>query len=209
MGSQLFRRDGGPAPAEAVTISHLRRRDRRRPIAGRGPPIVWPSAAIDRLPQIVLAGVVCVFAGAACIPRGWAAERVRPAMPLVLTLRQLDSITAAGTSVRVVALATAHGPTAITSTQGSVQSGQVTILRIDYDPQRPPLARARFLAIVPGQLYFAHGRASASGATDAQASVNIVLSGNFAYVHQVSETTITPTSMTQAAAAFAIALPGN
>jgi hypothetical protein len=159
------------------------------------------------LRQIVVAAVVA-SAAAGLTSGGWASERLT-AM-IVLTPRQLDSITAAASTIRVEAFATAHGPTAVTSTEGSARSGQTTVLRIDYNPRLPEPARAKLLGIVPAEIYVAQGQASATGATDARASVNIVLSGNFAYLRQASETTATTTSVFQAAAAFAIALlPGS
>jgi hypothetical protein len=156
------------------------------------------------------AAVGVAFAASALTPECRAREQPASTAPIVLTLGQLDNITARGTSVRVEAIAEAQGPTATTSTQGAVRSVQTTVLRIDYDPHRPPSAQAKLLGVVPAQFYFAQGLALANGANSVRASVSIVLSGSFAYVQQVSETALTTTSITQAAAAFAIAItPGN
>jgi hypothetical protein len=193
-----------------IAAGDTRSRCRRTQIIGRAGSYCASRVGNGLVQRTALSVVVYVFASFALTSVCYASKRPQATTPIILASWQLDRITALGTSVEVEAAAEAQGPTAITSTEGSIRVGQASILRIVYDPRRPAPARAKLLGIASVQLYFAQGRASATGATDPHVSVNIRLSGSFAFAHQVSETTATQGSLTQATAAFAIALvPGN
>lgn len=97
--------------------------------------------------------------------------------PKVLSQPELDAVTSAGLTMDLELSANATGPTAMTSTQGTVTIGRTTALRVAIDPGAPPPAQARLLGAFDAAVGIAVGKANASGANDAQCSANVATSG--------------------------------
>lgn len=97
--------------------------------------------------------------------------------PLVLGSEQMDGVTAAGIRMDLELSATAQGPSAITSTQGSVTIGHTTAVRVAIDPSAPEQARARLLGTSDLEVGIAAGKADASGANDAKCSAEPTITG--------------------------------
>jgi hypothetical protein len=96
---------------------------------------------------------------------------------------QLDGVTAAQIHMDLELSATAHGPTVMTSTQGSVTTGRTSAVRVAIDPTAPPEARARLLGTTQVDVGIAAGQAQAAGAADATCSANTNVSGaDYTYI---------------------------
>jgi len=124
----------------------------------------------------------------------------------VLSDQELDSITAAAARIDLDLSAFAQGPTAVTSTAGSVGTGRTTVLRITTDPQAPALAHMRLVGTSTADIVFAAGHAEAAGASDARCTANLTPNGNFAYLAQSKTVSNTATSAVCSCAAFGISL---
>jgi hypothetical protein len=98
--------------------------------------------------------------------------------------RELDSVTAGGVKVDLELSASAEGPAAVTSTQGSIITARATVLKIAVDPSAPAPARARLLGISTAELLFAMGKANAAGTSDVQCSAVANAAGDAAYTLQ-------------------------
>jgi hypothetical protein len=98
--------------------------------------------------------------------------------PITLDDEQLDQVTAAGeVRIDVELSANATGPSAITSTQGSVAVGRTTASRVEIDPAAPEQARVRLLGQVEVDVGIAYGKAQAAGSQDATCSAVSTISG--------------------------------
>lgn len=109
--------------------------------------------------------------GPAC-GAAWAADG-----PLELDAGQLDGVTAAQIHMDLELSATAQGPTAMTSTQGSVLIGHTRAARVALDPSAPLQARARLLGESDVEVGIAAGKAEAAGANDATCAADAGVSG--------------------------------
>jgi hypothetical protein len=127
--------------------------------------------------------------------------------PAVLSNAQLDRVTAGSTTLSLELAAHAQGPTATTTTEGSVQGAPTTILLVATDPREPQGAQVHLLGALPVDLIFASGRATATGGNspDCSAKIDIVDVANIAFITQMSSTITGANSATCSCAAFAIA----
>lgn len=128
--------------------------------------------------------VVLVAWGCASTP-GWAAAG---AGLLTLDPEQMDGVTAGRLRMDLELSAMAQGPSAMTSTQGSVTIGQTTASRVAIDPSAPMQARARLLGQSAVQVGIAAGKAQASGAKDATCSVTPAITGSDYTILRQSQT---------------------
>jgi hypothetical protein len=122
----------------------------------------------------------------------------------VLNDRQLDSVTAGAVSINLDLSASAEGPTAVTSTQGSIRNARTTVLLLGMNLAAPKSAQAQLIGMPTADLVFAIGKAGASGASDAGCSAVLSGVGNALYVAQ--SRTSTPISATCYCSAFAIGI---
>jgi len=149
---------------------------------------------------IALAGMTCVAGGgpARC------AEKAKAGL-LELTDQQLDRVSAGGTnlSVNLALSATAQGPTATTSTQGSLVSAPATVLLVNIDSQPGP-GQISLQAAETMDVTFASGQATAAGGTNrgCSASIDVIDASNITFLTQTNAAAITPTSVTCSCAAF-------
>jgi hypothetical protein len=97
---------------------------------------------------------------------------------------ELDLITAGAASIDLELSAAAQGPTAVTSTQGSITTAHSTVLRIAVDPSAPEAARVRLLGVSAAELVLAIGNANATGTSNVQCSANATPVGDITYVAQ-------------------------
>jgi hypothetical protein len=97
---------------------------------------------------------------------------------------ELDHVTAGGVKVDLELSASAEGPAAVTSTQGSITTARATVLKIAVDPSAPAPARARLLGASAAELLFAMGKANAAGSSDVQCSAAANAVGDAAYMMQ-------------------------
>jgi hypothetical protein len=128
---------------------------------------------------------------------------------IVLTDKQLDSVTAASANIDLDLSAFAEGPNAVTSTEGSVSNASGEILRAAIDPSAPDAGRARSLGMAAADFTFASGQASASGASSAECSAALTITGNYDFLIGTSARSVTPTSAICSCAAFGISLVGQ
>jgi hypothetical protein len=125
--------------------------------------------------------------------------------PMSLDSDQMDGITAAKLQMNLDLSANALGPTATTSTQGSVLIGRTTAVRVEFDPSAPPEARARLLGQSEVEVGIATGVAQASGASNATCTAKPSMSGaDYALIDQVQ--TMTAISATCACTAVGVAI---
>jgi len=122
----------------------------------------------------------------------------------ILTDDQLDTVSASGENVTLELSASADGPAAVSTTRGQVASGRSTVLKVSYDPNAFPAARARLVDTVAADVILANGEADASGASNAQCSAKIMTTGSFAYFDQAQMQTVTPSSAVCACAAIGL-----
>jgi len=121
----------------------------------------------DRFGDYFLRAVlITALAGLTCIASegpARCAEKAKAGL-LELTDQQLDRVSAGGTnlSVNLSLSATAQGPTATTSTQGSLLSAPTTVLLVNIDPQ-PGAGQISLQAVQPMDVTFASGQATAAG----------------------------------------------
>jgi hypothetical protein len=118
--------------------------------------------------------------------------------------RQMDSVTAGAVRIDLELSSTAEGPSAVTSTQGSITAARSTVLRIAVDPSAPEPARARLLGVSMAELVFANGKADAAGTSNVACSANPIAVGDAAYVAQ--SRTATAISATCSCSGFAVGL---
>jgi hypothetical protein len=118
--------------------------------------------------------------------------------------RQMDSVTAGAVRIDLELSAAAEGPSAVTSTQGSITSAQSTVLRIAVDPSAPEPARARLLGLSMAELIFATGKADAAGTNNVACSANLAAVGDAIYIAQ--SRTATAVSATCSCSGFAVGL---
>ena len=118
--------------------------------------------------------------------------------------RQMDSITAGAVRIDLELSSAAEGPTAVTSTKGSITTARSTVLRIAVDPSAPDPAGARVLGVSMAELVFAAGKADATGTSNVECSANPTAVGNAAYIAQ--SRTVTAISATCSCSGFAIGL---
>jgi hypothetical protein len=116
--------------------------------------------------------------------------------------KELDSVTAGGVRIDLELSADAEGPTAVTSTQGSIRTTRTTVLLLAMDPSAPEPARARLLGVSAAELAFAAGKADAAGTIDVQCSAAPTGVGDAMYVAQ--SRTVTAISATCSCSAFGI-----
>lgn len=110
--------------------------------------------------------------------------------PTRLSDRQLDRITAGGSTLSLDLSASAQGLNAFASTAGTIQSANTTIMQVDLSPGAP----ARVLSTTQAAVIIAAGQAIASGTDGAQCSANIQTTGTYSFLKVVSETTNLPPS---------------
>ena len=162
----------------------------------------------DRFGDYFLRAVlITALAGLTCIASegpARCAEKAKAGL-LELTDQQLDRVSAGGTnlSVNLSLSATAQGPTATTSTQGSLLSAPTTVLLVNIDPQ-PGAGQISLQAVQPMDVTFASGQATAAGGTNrgCSASIDVIDASNIAFLTQTNSATVTPTSVTCSCAAF-------
>jgi hypothetical protein len=137
--------------------------------------------------------------------------QARDVQRLVLTNRQMDSVTAgdsnltnvdngsAGLDVGLDLAATANGPKALTQTVGAIQVGSAEVWQVNVGPENQitPVSDS------PAQVAFGGGQAAAQG-TDANCAAKISLIGDFAYLNQTASAVTTPTTAICQCAALAI-----
>lgn len=130
----------------------------------------------------------------------------------LLTDGELDTATAgASANLSLDLLAFAAGSTATTATEGSIRTGQTNIMIIEMPPASSslaPVSRAKLLGVVPADLVFASGSATATGDVAASCSAQARVDGPVAFFAQTSSTSLTPTTATCACGAFALSVPG-
>jgi len=127
-----------------------------------------------------------------------------PSALTVLDDKELDTVTAGAASVDLELAASAVGPKAVTSTQGTITSARTTVLRIAIDPSVPSLAAVKVIGASTADLVLGAGAADAAGGTIAQCSAIPTALGDFAALAQSRATT--PSSATCTCSAFAIGL---
>ena len=126
----------------------------------------------------------------------------------LLTDGQLDKTTAGAPGNLSLALAAfAEGPTATTSAEGSIRTGQTSILLVEITPQAPSSYRAKLVGVAPADLVFASGSASATGDISANCSAQAKLDGQVAFFSQTTSMAVTPSSATCSCGAFALSIP--
>lgn len=115
--------------------------------------------------------------------------------PIVLKDEAMDSISAAQIRMQLELSANATGPAAMTSTNGSVVTGQTTALRIALDPTAPAEAQAKLLGVSSVDVGIAAGTAQASGADHVDCTANVAIEGgDYTFIQQTQNfTTISAT----------------
>lgn len=105
------------------------------------------------------------------------------AAPTPLRDVALDAVTAGAVTMNLELSANADGPSAMTSTTGSVNIGRATALRVA--PADAAGTPARLLATMDVDVGVAIGKAQASGANDATCAANTAISGaDYSYIAQ-------------------------
>jgi len=131
------------------------------------------------------------------------AERPKsPSALIVLDDRELDSVAAGTVSVDLELSATATGPTAVTSTQGTILSGRTTVLRIAFDPSAPPAAAVQLVGASNADVVMGAGTADAAGSSNVQCSAIPTVVGDFTAL--AASHIAAPTSATCSCTALAI-----
>jgi hypothetical protein len=103
----------------------------------------------------------------------------------VLTDEQMDDVTAGKMSMDLELTANADGSSVMTSTQGTVQIGRTTALRIAVDDSAPPQARARLLGSSDVEVGIAAGKAEASGGRTATCGADASFAGaDYTYINR-------------------------
>lgn len=120
--------------------------------------------------------------------------------PLILSDTQMDSVTAGFTMTADLG-ATAAGPTAMTSTTGTMRLGTANILLVDDNPK----SGLKLTGQSEASIGFGGGEAVARG-NDASCTAKTILVGPLAYRDQIAGATTTPTSAICTCAALAISL---
>ncbi len=141
---------------------------------------------------------------------GMPVERDTVFGPVVLSDANLDALTARGITASLDLMATATGPSVVTSTIGSVRTARATILQISVEPgpdtSSGEMMRARLVGTAPADLLFAFGSATAHGQDNAQCAASLNSPSTFDYLTRMSVRSATPTLATCSCAAFGISL---
>lgn len=98
-------------------------------------------------------------------------------LPTVLAPEEMDAVTAGKIRIDLDLAAAAKGPTAMTSTEGSITTGNTTAVRVAMDAAAPEQARARYLGQSNVEVGVAVGKAQATGAVDAKCSAVPTITG--------------------------------
>ena len=120
----------------------------------------------------------------------------------ILTEPELDAVNAGLLQIDLNLSASADGPSAVTSTQGSVAVGNTTIAHIVIDPSAPAPAQAHLLGLSQAEVGIAHGTADATGSNATCAATVNVEGGDSVQTLQTSN--ITELSATCACTTFVV-----
>ena len=160
-------------------------------------------------PQLATASLV--FSGTLQATSGPGLAQVLHSRPVatkayVLDDQALDGLTASGTSIFLTLNATASGPTAYTSTSGSILTNRTEVLRIKVEPNTSEGASVRLLGKSSADVAVATGQAEAAGASDAHCSAASTIVGSPQSIMRMASMTTTPTSAICACATLTLTL---
>jgi hypothetical protein len=124
--------------------------------------------------------------------------------PIVLSPAQLDSVTAAGTTVTIDVWSVAVGPMAVTHTAGASQIIQTRILRVNLAAGAFP----RYLGEIAVDMTTATASAIAKGDTSADCFANIQVIANVFFSSVNAAKTVTPGSAVCSCSVLALSFGG-
>lgn len=166
-----------------------------------------PPTRPGPLVSLLLLSAACIFNTGCASHVAYVGHR----SAFLLTDGELDKATAGGSAnLSLDLLAFAAGSTATTSTQGSIRTGQTDIMVVETpaaSSSLAPVSRAKLLGVVPADLVFASGSATATGDVAASCSAQARIDGPVAFFTQASSMTLTPTTAACACGAFALSVP--